>query len=270
VPRDGFVFVAADYSQVELHCLAQSCKDLLASESRLLELLNDGTDVHVLLASMLLGQEYEQAVAAIAAGDEETIGARQTAKAANYGYPGGCSARTFAGIAQAQDLPVDARTAARIRAVWFHMLPEMTEFFEFVKSCKTGDGWYFARLPRTGFVRSGCTFTAACNTYFQGLAAAGAKRALWHVARAQRFEPESPLFGTYLVNFVHDELLLEAPESRAHEAALELQRLMEKHMNALIPDCPTRAEPVVMRWWSKKAKTIVRDGRLIPWPEEVA
>jgi hypothetical protein len=72
----------------------------------------------------------------------------------------------------------------------------------------------------SGRVRGGCRFTQMCNTLFQGLAADGAKKALWDITRECYLDTASPLFGSRVMIFAHDELILEMPEEKAHEAAL--------------------------------------------------
>ena len=86
------------------------------------------------------------------------------------------------------------------------------------------------------------------------------------VSHAMYREPESPLFGCFLVNFVHDEIIAEAPLARVHEAAYELARLMVVGASPFLPDVPPKASPVAMTVWSKNAKpTFDSDARLIPW-----
>ncbi len=61
-------------------------------------------------------------------------------------------------------------------------------------------------------------YTAACNTFFQGLGADGAKAALWDVTLRCYADETSPLYACRPVNFVHDQILMEVPLERAHEA----------------------------------------------------
>lgn len=259
IPRPGYVFVSADYSSAELHTLAQSCQDLFGY-SKLGDALNEGRDVHLWLGSMIIDREYD--LAAYLAGDEELGHGRQMAKAANFGFPGGCGALRFCGIAKGYGIDLDEYRAQRLRAIWFQAWPEMHEFFDYVGSCTDDRGWYFANLPRSNRLRGRATYTAACNTHFQGPASDGAKAALWEVCREQR---SGRLRGSFIVNFVHDEIIMETPEHLAHEHAMVLKEIMEREFNRFVPDCPTEAEPTVMRYWSKKAKPVWEDGRLVPW-----
>jgi DNA polymerase I len=268
VPREGHVFVAVDVEMAELHTLAQKCIDLFGF-SKLGDALNEGKDVHLWLGCMIVGREYD--LEAYEAGDEELIVARQLAKVANFGYPGGCGAERFRGIARGYEHPltkqpidIDAYQAQRLRALWFQAWPEMHQYFAFVSSCIDDRGWHWALAERAQRLRGRATFTAACNNGFQAPASDGAKAMLVAVTRDQRV---GQLRGTYNVNFVHDEIIIETPEHRAHEVGLRAKELMEPAFNVFVPDCPTRVVATAMRRWSKKAKPRYRDGILIPWED---
>lgn len=127
-------------------------------------------------------------------------------------------------------------------------------------------------VPNTYFVarRAGTTYITG-NTFFQGLAADGAKHAGFNIARECYLEDpygEGPtdLYGCRTVLFLHDEFILEVPEERAHDACMRLCYVMERSMRDYIPDVMVRAEPALMRRWYKGAE-IMHDenGRLIPW-----
>ena len=276
VPREGKVIVACDYSAAELHTLAQVCFDLFG-KSAMGDAMNEGVDVHLWVASLLAGIPYKEAESLLDAGDHHIAELRQLAKAANFGFPGGCSAKRFVGIAHSYGVPIDVRDAAKLRALWFSTWPEMRLYFDHVQECDDGRGFYWVKQDRVERLRSQCTYTSACNSYFQGLAADGAKAALYAVTKEQFTQPRGPngkkptdLWGTACLAFVHDEILIEAPEARAHEAAMRLKFVMEREFNKFVPDCPTKAEPTIMRYWSKKAKPVWEDGRLVPWEGEQA
>lgn len=82
-------------------------------------------------------------------------------------------------------------------------------------------------------------------------------------------EPESPLFGCRVFSFIHDEILMEVPEYKAHDASFELSRIMVSTMREWVPDVLIVAEPALMRAWSKDAEAVYDgEGRLIPWTKE--
>ena len=109
----------------------------------------------------------------------------------------------------------------------------------------------------TGRIRGRVSFTQARNTPFQGLAADGAKFALWDLLRA----------GYRVVAFVHDEVVVELSEegvdhlAEARRVESILNRAMEKVTGAV----PVACEFALARRWSKKAKAVYTpDGRLVP------
>ena len=111
-----------------------------------------------------------------------------------------------------------------------------------------------------------CSYYAgANNSFFQGLTADGALAALYEVTRRCYKVTNSALYGFRVVAFVHDELVLEGPATKCSEAATELQHAMEKAMGVYTPDCLTPAEPIVSSIWSKDAKQVWENGKLIPW-----
>ena len=169
-------------------------------------------------------------------------------------------------------LRIDMQDAARIHATWMQAWPEVEGFFAFVRGCTVPDSGgelYYVNHHREGRIRNKCRYTAACNSHFQGLAAAGAKAALWRLCCEQhdpRAAGDSPLYGTHLAAFIHDEIIIECPIDRVHEAAQRLRTVMVEEFNRFVPDCPTDAEPVAMLRWSKAAKPVFDEqGRLIPW-----
>ena len=77
----------------------------------------------------------------------------------------------------------------------------------------------------------------------------------------------SPLLGSRVVNFVHDEQIGEVPEDAIDECAREISRLMNEAMKQWCPDIPTKTEAAAMTRWSKKAKPVHdKEGRLTVCP----
>jgi hypothetical protein len=109
----------------------------------------------------------------------------------------------------------------------------------------------------TGRVRGRVGFTQARNTPFQGLAADGAKLALWALIRE----------GYRVVAFIHDEVVIEVPENADHATeARRVEEIMNRSMEEVTGNVPVACEYALSRRWSKKAKAVFDpDGRLIPW-----
>jgi hypothetical protein len=96
----------------------------------------------------------------------------------------------------------------------------------------------------TGRLRAEASFPARHNTIFQGLAADGAKLALWKVWRA----------GYAIVNFIHDELLVEVPDGPdAGRDAREIGRLMTEGMREVIPSVRVDVDYVLAASWGRTA-----------------
>lgn len=269
VPRPGRVFAQADYPQLELYTLAQCCKSWLGA-SALGEALNKGLDPHLAMAAQILGLTYEDAYANKKRPDVDN--ARQTAKVANFGFPGGLGIEKlilFARKAYGVTLTVDQAKA--LKEQWFATWPEMRHYFARVNAlCDTYDGLAVVETLFTKRIRGGATYCAACNNGFQALGVDCAKRAGWLIAKAQYTDPTSPLWNARTVAFVHDEFIIEVDDTpAAHDAAYALAALMVEGANAYLPDVPvqlSKMEPLLMRRWSKRATPVVgADGRLIPW-----
>jgi DNA polymerase I-like protein with 3'-5' exonuclease and polymerase domains len=130
---------------------------------------------------------------------------------------------------------------------------------------------------RSDRLRGGVCFTAVCNSFFQGLASDLFKAALFRISR-ECYDPTvrvaggpSPLLGSRIVHEIHDEVIVEAPDGVAAECAERVRFLMCDESKNWIPDVPAKAEPVLSRVWSKKAKAVYdAAGRLTVWepPQE--
>jgi len=269
VPREGKVFASCDYDKAELHSLSQVCLRSVG-KSRLAERLNAGFDPHLDLGAQLLGITYEEALRLKK--DARVKNARQQSKAANFGLPGGMGPKGFQAYSKAQyDMDFTIDFCKKLKENWLQNWPEMEEYFDWVRNLCGEAGvatiTHFFSCRRRGLV----PYTVACNSFFQGLAADGAKAAMWEVCRRQHTDRGSALWGTRTVNFIHDELIVEVPEDRAHDAAVELQETMIEVFNRWVPDVPVRASAALMRRWSKEAEPVHKNGKLIPWEDrEVA
>ncbi len=264
IPRPGYVLCSIDYGQLELCTWAQACIDLNCG-SALADALNGGQDVHCLLGGMLIGRAYEEVLAAKKK-EKWAKDARQMAKCGNFGLPGGLGADGLRAFAKSSyGVILDKEAAVLLKTSWHEMWPEAEKYFHHIHRVVGNCGEGQIRQLRSFRLRGGCSFTEAANGFFQALAADLAKDAGYEVSRACYAEPRSPLFGSYIVNFVHDELLLELPEARASEAAFEAARIMRDVGARWCPDVPPGCEPALMRRWYKDAEMKKVDGRLVPW-----
>ncbi len=94
----------------------------------------------------------------------------------------------------------------------------------------------------TGRLRAGATFAARQNNIFQDLDFDGAKLALWLVWRA----------GFTILNFVHDEIVVELPEGpNAPAEARRVAALMVNGMRQVVPDVRVAVEYALATSWAK-------------------
>jgi hypothetical protein len=110
----------------------------------------------------------------------------------------------------------------------------------------------------TGRLRANATYCARHNTVFQGLAADGANLALWLLWRA----------GYRIVNFVHDQVLVEVPaDSGLKKHAEEIRRLMIAGMKTVVPDIHVDVKYAATDRWYKDAEACLdkKSKRLLLW-----
>lgn len=285
VPRPGYVFCSVDYSSAELRAWAQVCL-LTVGRSRMAEVFqaDPNADPHTTFAAMMLGIDEAEAKAKKKS-DPVVKAARQRAKAANFGFPGGMGVAKFVATERKKywdsfdpetgkasdgiDLTEDE--GRELRDAWGRMWPESAPYFKWVQRqidrTDNGEGLGVFRCFASGRWRGGCGFTQGANNGFQALIAWCTKQAQYEVTRRCYVRtPGSALFGSRVVNMAHDELIAELPEDVAHDAAHEMTRVMVEVAQRFLPDVPMTAEPALMRAWYKDAEAVYTpDGKLIPW-----
>jgi DNA polymerase-1 len=197
IPEDGWQFVAADYSQVELRIVAH-----LSGDARLAEAFHSGEDVHRRTAADVLGIPM----------DKITAAERNSAKAVNFGIVYG---QTPYGLAQ--QLGISTEEAANFIARYFERYQGVQRYIESCLSTARDTGitrTLFGRLrqhpeinSKNGMRRSMAERTAI-NSPIQGTAADIIKLAMIHIADELR----RARLRTRMVLQVHDELIFEVPE----------------------------------------------------------
>ena len=266
--RDGKVFLDADFGGLELCTWAQNCLWALG-QSKLAEALNSGTDPHLVLGCQIMGVTYDEIFKRYKANDEQAAEARQFAKIGNFGFQGGMSWKTFRAWArQAYRVNFSSEQAEHIQASWKATWPEAEHYFKWISAqCNIGDVGTITQF-KSQRIRGLIPFTVMANTFFQGLGADATKAALFAVQRECYVDCGTALFGCRMVNYLHDEFMIEVPEDlvKANAAADRLVELMCEVANKWLPDVPVKAEALLMKHWSKKAKPVHNAaGQLIPW-----
>lgn len=269
VPRPGYCYISTDYDTLELRALAQVHLEWFG-HSTMADLINSGKDLHVAFACQLLGVSYEQGMAMRKAKHPDMKTARDFAKVANFGFPGGLGADTFVEYAAQFGVFLQGRDQAKaLKDKWLATFPEMRKYFKVVAdNANNLDNAFTAVQLYSGRLRGSTGYTQGCNTFFQGLAADGAKNALFQLARACYTGRESVVYGCRPVLFIHDEIIMEAPVDGDLDAvSKEMERIMCDAMAEFIPRVKITASASVMDRWTKEVdETRDGNGRLRPTP----
>ena len=219
--REGKTFGIVDYSAIELATLSQVTFDRYGY-STMREKINEGTDLHKYYASVMHNCDIGSV----------TKQWRQEAKAANFGFPGGLGIDTFIEFSRGYGLTLSPEVAQSMKDTWFNAFPEMGEYMQ---------GEQGGVYTLTGRYRGNTTFCSEKNTPFQGLAADGAKLALYELDKA----------GFRLTGFVHDEVICEFPKSMAEEKLKEMEEIMIKAMRQVVPDVRVGVEGMLSEVYTK-------------------
>jgi hypothetical protein len=183
----------------------------------------------------------------------------------NFGYPGGLGTTTFIEFAKNTYGQVFTEDQARdLRKLWIESFQEMGEHLSGTVDPFNKDDYgkdLYIGSTIHGRVRAAADFCASLNYQFQGIAADGAKNALWDLF-LNRYK---------VVNFVHDEAISELELNNNLQAhCRKIDKLMVDAMVRWIPDVLIEVEGALMRRWYKGAEPILdRNGNIIVWTPEI-
>ncbi|MBO4903026.1 MAG: DNA polymerase I [Lachnospiraceae bacterium] len=195
VPREGCVFVDADYSQIELRIMAH-----MSGDEKLIEAYRRADDIHAITASEVFHVPL----------DEVTPQLRRNAKAVNFGIIYGISS-----FGLSQDLSISKAEAAEYIERYFETYPQVKAFVDRLVADAKKDGYaitmYGRRRPipelkSNVFMQRAFGERVAMNAPIQGSAADIMKIAMLRVMR--RMDAEG--LRSKMILQVHDELLIEA------------------------------------------------------------
>jgi DNA polymerase-1 len=150
-----------------------------------------------------------------------------------------------------------------LKREWLAFFDEVPSYFEWVSRNVDAVGELVSFGD--GMIRGGLSFTDGSNHGFQHLLACGAKRALWLITREMYADRQSPLYGSRVNAFFHDEVFAEQPEDLAPLAGPRQAELMVQGLKEYVPDVHVVCEPALMRRWSKAAEPVWVDGKLTVW-----
>ena len=220
VPEDGYVFVDADYSQIELRILAHCSGD-----EQLIRAYREARDIHRMTASQVFHTPF----------DEVTPLQRRNAKAVNFGIVYGISS-----FGLSQDLSITRKEAAQYIEHYFETYPGIKKFLDDSVAHAKENGYavtLFGRrrpvpeLKSSNFMQRSFGERVAMNAPIQGTAADIIKIAMTGVDEELRKRG----LRSRLILQVHDELLIETAKEEVEEVKTILKDKMEHAADLLVP-----------------------------------
>ncbi len=235
VPKEGYVFADADYSQIELRILAH-----MSGDEELINAYHEGEDIHSITASKVFHVPIS----------EVTPIQRRNAKAVNFGIVYGISS-----FGLSQDLSISRAEAKEYMDKYFETYPGVKAYQEKViqdaKNTGYSETMYGRRRPIPELKNSNFNLRqfgerVAMNAPIQGTAADIMKIAMINVF----FRLKKEQLRSRLILQIHDELVIEtAPEEKEKVTAL-LEEEMENAVKLSVPlevECHTGTD-----WYEAK------------------
>lgn len=220
IPKEGCVFIDADYSQIELRILAH-----MSDDKNLIDAYNHSKDIHVATASLVFHVPLE----------EVTKEQRSNAKAVNFGIVYGISS-----FGLSNDLSISRKEAEQYIKDYFISYPGIKNYLDnSVKEAKEkgysvtmfGRRRPIPELTSGNFMQRQFGERVAMNSPIQGSAADIMKIAMINVAK----ELKEKDLKSKIVLQVHDELLIEAYENEVEQVKDILKRNMEQAAHLNVP-----------------------------------
>jgi len=230
IPQNGNAFLGADYSQIELRVLAD-----MANVKSLIEAFNNNQDIHTKTAMDVFHVT------------EVTSEQRRAAKAVNFGIIYGIGAWSLS-----EDIHVSPKQAQAFIDQYLAIYPEIKDYMEnIVKFAKEHDyvetimkrRRYIPELKSPVFTQRAFGERTALNAPIQGSAADILKKAMVDLYRYLKKNKKK----SKLLLQVHDELILEVPQSEIEEMKIIVPQMMGKAI-ALRVDLQTSCD-VGMTWY---------------------
>ena len=213
IPKEGYLFTDADYSQIELRVLAH-----MSGDEQLIEAYRMDADIHRITASKVFHTPFE----------EVTDLQRRNAKAVNFGIVYGISS-----FGLSQDLSISRKEASEYIEEYFKTYPGVKAFLDREVASAKEKGYsvtLFERrrpvpeLKSSNFMQRSFGERVAMNAPIQGTAADIIKIAMIRVWR--RLAKEN--LKSRLILQIHDELLIETAPGEEEEVA----RILTEEMKA--------------------------------------
>ena len=212
IPKEGYVFLDADYSQIELRVLAH-----MSGDEKLIQAYREAQDIHRITASQVFHIPFE----------EVTELQRRNAKAVNFGIVYGISS-----FGLSQDLSITRKEAEQYIKNYFETYPKIKGFLDGLVQHAKENGYVstmFGRrrpvpeLKSSNFMQRSFGERVAMNSPIQGTAADIIKLAMIQVSH--RLKEEN--LKSRLILQIHDELLIETAEDEIEQVSAILEQEMK-------------------------------------------
>lgn len=213
LPKEGYVFMDSDYSQIELRVLAH-----MSGDEKLIDAYKQAQDIHRITASQVFKIPFE----------EVTDLQRRNAKAVNFGIVYGISS-----FGLSQDLSITKKEAEAYISSYFETYPKIKLFLDKLVADAKEKGYVttmFGRrrpvpeLSSSNFMQRSFGERVAMNAPIQGTAADIIKIAMIRVH--DRLLEEN--LKSRLIVTVHDELLIETAEDEIEQVRMILEESMQQ------------------------------------------
>ncbi len=211
VAKPAHKIISADYSQIELRIMAH-----ISGDASLLKAFAEGADIHRATASEIFGVEQEQV------SNEQ----RRYAKVINFGLIYGMSA-----FGLASNLGIERSAAQSYIDKYFQRYPGVSQYMADTRTKAKAHGYvetvfgrrlWLAEINSANGPRRQAAERAAINAPMQGTAADLIKLAM--IAVQNWLEQQA--LGSRIIMQVHDELVMEVPDTELDLVKLELPKLM--------------------------------------------
>lgn len=220
VPAEGYTFVDADYSQIELRVMAS-----ISEDASLIDAFNSSKDIHAITASQVFGVPIEEV--------DSTL--RRRAKAVNFGIIYGISS-----FGLGEDLGISRKEAKDYIEKYFATYVRVKDYLDSCVSGAKETGYVrtmygrlrpIPELSSSNFMQRSFGERVAMNSPIQGTAADIIKLAMikvWHELKARDLKSR-------LILQIHDELLIETAPGEVEEVKELLRENMESAAKLAVP-----------------------------------
>jgi DNA polymerase-1 len=222
VAQNGYKLVSADYSQIDLRCVAHVSKD-----KKMIEAFKSGADIHTTTAATVMGKNPK----------DITKTERASAKELNFGLIYGMGQYGFARAAG-----ISNKQAKEFIKTYFEKFSGVKEYMDKTKKEASEKGYvetlfgrrrYVPNINAKNFMLKSGAERAAINMPIQGLAADIMKLAM--IASDRYIKKNYAKNDAYAILQIHDEIIFEVKEDLVEDFNKNIIRIMEQVCELSVP-----------------------------------